>query len=404
MNRHEAPKTRLMDGFPPAPQNQVTLANWQDPPFNRWSFRNVRNLLPSANIWRGDGPPAALPAAPRDLGAVAFDDREGRRMTVGDMIREGYTDGFMVLHEGKVLVERYGNGMTPDQPHLLMSVSKSLTSAAAGILAHRGVLDVERPVVDILPELAGTGYEGATLRHLLDMTVGADYSEDYEDPDCDERGLEAATGWRPQDARPGDPDTLYAHAGTVRPGGAHGTAVHYISINTDVIGWVLERLSGQPFAELFSEAVWQPMGAEFDAYVTLDKHGAPLTDGGICITLRDFARFGQLHLQGGDYNGRSIVPGEWIADFRENGDRDAWAKGDLAEDTTAIWYRSMWYLLDEDHGAYCGRGINGQMIYVDPAASVVVAKFSSHPRPLDRKLFDDMTRACQAIGRELMGG
>jgi len=395
--------SRLMAGFPPPAEKQVTLANWQDPPYNRWAFRNVRNLIPTANVWRGGGTASPLPAAARDLDRIPYEDCTGRTTSVGDMLEEGFTDGFMVIHEGTVLAERYLNGLTPDQPHLLMSVSKSVTSALAGILVQRGLLEVGRAVSDILPELAGTGYEGASVRHLLDMTVGTDYSEDYEDPASDVRGLDFAAGWRPREERADADDNIRDHARTVRPGAAHGEVFHYVSINTDVLGWVLERVSRQPLASLLSEFVWQPMGAEFDAYITVDRYGAPMADGGLCASLRDLARFGLMHLHGGALGGRQIVPAEWIADIRENGDREAWAKGDFADSLDGVCYRSKWYLMNEDHGAYCGIGVHGQTVYVDPAASMVIAKFSSQPRPVDDKLFNDMFRAFHAIGRELAG-
>ncbi|MFP6745788.1 MAG: 6-aminohexanoate hydrolase, partial [Alphaproteobacteria bacterium] len=131
----------LMSEFPPSADRQVTWKNFQDPPFSRWGFCNIRRLLPTADVWRGDGPVAALEAAPRDLDGIAFEDRDGRAMTVAQMFAESYSDGFIVLHHGAIVTERYFNGFQPHQPHLLMSVTKSFVGSLTGILVERGMLD-----------------------------------------------------------------------------------------------------------------------------------------------------------------------------------------------------------------------------------------------------------------------
>lgn len=162
----------LMRGFPPPAEMQVTLANWREPPYNRWAFRHVRQLVPSAAVSRGEGP--ALPPAPRDLSSVAFVDKGGSEVSVDQMLAATYTDGFVVLQDGHLVAEAYDNGLTPDRPHILMSVTKSVAASLTGILADRGLLDPDALIVDLLPEVAGSAYGDATIRHLLDMTVGID--------------------------------------------------------------------------------------------------------------------------------------------------------------------------------------------------------------------------------------
>jgi CubicO group peptidase (beta-lactamase class C family) len=386
----------LMRGFPPALDRQVTIANMQEAPYSRWAFRNMRRLLPSAQVWRGTGPVTELPVAPVDLGDIAFEDKEGRTLSVKQHLDEGYTDGFVVLHEGAIVAERYGDGVEAHEPHLLMSVTKSFAGSLAGILVERGLMSPDDLVTDIVPEVKGSAYDGARLRHVLDMTVGMDFNEDYEDPESDVGLLDVAAGWRPY--REGAPDGLRAYIATMRPAGEHGTTFHYVSTNTDLLGWILERVAGTDFASLLSAEIWQPMGAEFDAYITLDRYGAPQTDGGLCVTTRDLARFGLMHQRGGVLNGRRIVPESWIRDFRENGDAAAWDRGNFAEMMPGCHYRSKWYTdLKDDHHPFMGIGVHGQMVFIDPAASVVVARHSSHPRPVEEKFFDDMERAFKAI-------
>ena len=392
----------LMQGFPPEAGEQVTIANMQEGPFNRWAFRNMRRLLPSANVWRGDGEVAELPVSPVHLDDVEFESASNGTTTVEEMLDRGFTDGFVVLHEGAIVSERYAAGVEPNEPHLLMSVTKSFAGSLAGIVAGRGLLSPEDLVTDIVPEVAGSAYDGARVRHVLDMSVAMDYDEDYENPDSDVALLDVAAGWRPP--REGAPDNLRDYIGTMRKAGEHGVAFHYVSTNTDLLGWILERVSGVDFATLLSREIWRPMGAEFDAYVTLDRLGAPQTDGGLCVTTRDLARFGQLHLQQGVMNGRRIVPGEWIRDFRENGDPEVWDRGNFAELLPGFHYRSKWYTDRRDpHRPCLGLGIHGQFLFVDPVAGVVIAKHSSHPRPVDEAYFDDTERAFKAISRALAG-
>ena len=190
-----------MAGVPPfPPASLVTLGNWQEPPFNRWAFQHIRELIPTARISRGHGRPLRLPRAERDLNSLRF--RSGaRELTVGEVLAETYTDGFLVLHRGKIVTEQYFNGMAPDTPHLLMSVSKSVVSSVAGILASRGQLDVSAQVEKVVPELAGTSFEGATVQHLLDMRAGTHFDESYDDPEADVRTYERVYLHRPGAAR-----------------------------------------------------------------------------------------------------------------------------------------------------------------------------------------------------------
>lgn len=392
--------TDLMKTFPAADDRQVTIANMQEGLYNRWAFRNLRRMLPTGNVWSGDGAPSELSVAPIHLDDIAFVDKDGAMSSVKQMLDEGYTDGFVVLHQGAIAAERYGDGVEAHEPHLLMSVTKSFAGSLTGILIERGLLSPDDLVTDIIPEVAGSAYDGALLRHVLDMTVGMDYSEDYEDPMSDVALLDVAAGWRP--ARENAPDNLRTYIATMRKAGKHGEAFHYVSTNTDLLGWILERVSGTDFATLLSCEIWQPMGAEFDAYITLDRLGAPQTDGGLCVTTRDLARFGQLHLQNGVMNGRRILPESWIRDFRENGDAEVWDRGNFAADMPGHHYRAKWYTdLTDPNRPFYGIGIHGQSVFVDPVAGVVCAKHSTHPAPVDPKLFDDMFRAFKAISHAL---
>ena len=197
--------TGLMTGFPPAPEAQVTLANWQDPPYSRWAFRHMRELIPSHPIPAGpDGPggTALLPAAPWPLPDPQVGRIDGSTATAAEVFADTYTDALVVLKDGQLVAERYDAGMTAATPHLLMSVSKSLVGCVAGVLADRGLLDPAAPVTAYVPEAGDSGYAGATVRHLLDMRTGVAFRETYAELDAEVRVMERSMGWRP--AQPGE--------------------------------------------------------------------------------------------------------------------------------------------------------------------------------------------------------
>lgn len=394
-----------MVGTPPSGDGLVTLANWQDPPFNRWGFQHVRDLIPTARIAHGDGSAWRLPRAERDLGDLRFRSSR-RRLTIDQMMEETATDGFLVLHRGRIVMERYFNSMTPSTTHLLMSVSKSITSTLAGILIGRGELDPEAEVPSIVGELAGTSFDGCSVQHLLDMRSGTKFDETYDDPKADVRVYEQVYLWRPRTARrlPADATAYFA---TLKNASEHGGPFDYRSVLTDVLAWVIERSAGCRFAELVSRELWQPMGAEFDAEVTVDGHGNPMADGGICTSLRDLARFGQLFLNGGMRGRRRIVPSAWIRDVvhgasdgadvfeRDDAELRRWPQG--------AHYRDKWWVYDPSAPIYQGLGINGQRVMVHGPAGVVVAKFSTWADALDPGHSILELDACLAIADELAG-
>jgi CubicO group peptidase (beta-lactamase class C family) len=380
----EAPAPALMTGAPPFPeQSRVTLANWQDPPFNRWAFQHIRELIPTARIARGEGPARPLPRAERDVLGLRFQD-SGRELSVAELLAETYTDGFLVLHQGQVVAEHYFNGLAPDVPHLLMSVSKSVTSAVAGVLAGRGELTVSARVEEIVPELGGTSFEGATVQDLLDMRAGTRFDESYDNPEADVRTYERVYLWRPDNGQPRPADAL-GYFATLTNDGPHGGPFRYRSILTDVLAWVIERAAGARLHQLIARELWQPMGAEFDAEITVDAHGNPMADGGICATLRDLARFGQLYLQRGRIGDRVIVPGAWIDDTVRGAPdgAQAFVDGDHPPGyLPGAHYRNCWWVRDPGIPFYQASGINGQNVFVHVPSQTVVAKLSTWPTAL----------------------
>jgi CubicO group peptidase (beta-lactamase class C family) len=392
---------RLMAGFPPAPESQVTLANWQDPPFNRWAFRHMRELIPSHAI--PAGPPASLPGGPSlDLDDPAVTRLDGSTSSVADVLAGTYTDAFLVVHEGQVAAERYYAGMTASTRHLVMSVSKSILSCVAAVLTDRGLLDLQAPVTTYVPEVGDSGYADATIRDLLDMRTGVAFRETYTDADAEVRVMERSMGWRPP--RPGDPAGTYPYLATLGRAGPHGGEFSYRSADSDMLGWACERASGVRVADLISGLIWQPIGAEHDAEITCDPLGSAVPDGGISATAGDLARFGQMLVDDGAAQGRTVVPQAWLADARhpEPGIREAFARTDNEYVLPGGWYRSQFWVIPGPGGpVLVCLGIHGQLIYADRAARTVVVKLSSWPDAQNTAYLLDTLRSCAAVAERL---
>jgi CubicO group peptidase (beta-lactamase class C family) len=365
----------------------ITSANWYWGPGNRWSYRNTRRIFPSADIPRGDGPVVRLAHRLRDLDDITFTHpTSGVTMSIREMYAATDTDAFLVLKDGQILTERYFNGMLPEEQHLLMSVSKSVLGALTGIIVAQGRLDPQAPITHYIPELQGSAYEGATVRNLLDMSVGMDFDENYASKTSDLYRLDEAAGW--VERGPNADAGLHRYLSTLtRRLGAHGSTFRYASPHADAMAWVLERATNTDYAQLLSQELWSKLGAERDAYVLLDAYQAAYADPGINTTLRDLGRFAQMMLQNGMYNGRQIVPRDWIQDIRHAGDPQAWKNSPAYASLGKRLgyqngsYRSFWYVADPRMGRYCAIGLAGQLIVVDPATNIVIVKFSSHAEP-----------------------
>jgi CubicO group peptidase (beta-lactamase class C family) len=391
----------VMAGFPPPPERRVSLENWDQPPFNRWTFQRVRQVIPTREVSRGTEPACLLEGEPRDLDHVSFETVQGRTATLAQLLEETFTDGFLVLHRGKVVTERYFNGMQPATLHLSQSVAKTVVGTVAGILIHRGTLDPDAPLTRYVPELERCGYGDARLRHLLDMASGVRFTEDYGHPDSDMTKLDVASGWRPNTSGEA-PDSIYDLALTLPKECEHGTRFQYRSIETDVISWCMERATGLHLTELVGRELWAKLGAEWDACFTVDRAGTALSDGGFNATLRDYARFGQTILQDGRFNGGQIVPAEWVAACR-SGDNALFGEPHRSHFPNGA-YRNKWWIKDVSARVTMALGVFGQMIYVDPDAALVAVKLSTWPGYLNPEFNLDTIRAVEAVAAALNAG
>jgi CubicO group peptidase (beta-lactamase class C family) len=370
----------VMQGFPPPPDKIVRFGDGSSSrfPATRWAFSHVRELVPTATVWRGDGPVAALPRAERDLGGLAVTTWDGKAITLSEALALTYTDGVLVLHKGRIVYEKYFGAGAAQRPHIAYSVTKSFVGTLAAVLAAQGKLDPEAGVTKYVPELKGSAYGDATVRQVMDMLIGVKFSENYADPTAEVWDYARAGGMAPLRPDYQGPKTFYDFLVRLEKQGAHGEGFSYKTANAEVLAWIVKRASGQSMAELLSSMIWQKLGAESDAYFMVDSIGTESGGGGLNTTLRDLARFGEMIRNNGRFNGRQIIPAAAIADIEKGGDKALFVKAGYA--TLKGWsYRDMWWITHNEHGAFIARGIYGQAIYIDPKAEMVIVRYASHP-------------------------
>ncbi len=349
-------------------------------PQMRWSVANFRQLMPTVNVSRGLGESSLLERqSSNEIDALTFVPLGGGEpMTWQQSLQANYTDGIIILHRGKLVYERYFGVLKPQGQHAAMSITKTFTGTLAALLVAEEKLDPERLVADYVPELAASGFGDASVRQLMDMTTGIHFSEDYADPKAEVWAHAAAGNPLPKPADYQGPRTYYEFLQTVKPQGRHGEAFHYRTANSDALGWVIARVSGQNVAQLLSERIWSRLGAEQDAYMSVDSIGTPFAGGGLNASLRDLVRFGEMMRNEGRYNGTQILPPEIVADIRGGANRDDFAKAGYR--LLPGWsYRNMWRVSHNGHDAFMARGVHGQALYIDPLAEMVIARFASHP-------------------------
>lgn len=384
------------------------LGNWMEAPHNRAAFQRTREIVPTALITRNGGDVFELSRQPVALEHVAFapNGTGSTPITWGDHLDRSFADGVCVVHHGQVVFERYFNGMTDRTPHLLMSVSKSFCGAALGIAIGRELLGADDLVTEIAPELAGTSLDGATVGHVIDMTAGTGFVEDYDDysdPSGDVPLIEYErhAGYRPLGNRV--PTGVLGHFRTYPLERPHGEWFSYRSPLTNIAARVLEVVHGLPYPDIVSRDLWTPLGMEHDADIMLDPLGQAVVEGGMSCTLRDLARFGLAYLGHGSVGGRNVLPTAWIDDTRwaDDENRRAFSAGPEASDP-GPWtsYRNAWWI-ERPGEVMSGLGIFGQYCWVDRAADVVIARCSTYPTALPTHLGLETLHGFRAIADHL---
>lgn len=372
-----------MQGFPPAADKRIMHpdSNFFSFPKLRWTVCHFRELLPTVEVSRGLAAPHSLPYAldTDAIDALSFMPLGATEsMTWQQSLAANYTDGLIVLHRGHVVYEHYSGCLNERGQHGAMSVTKSMTGLLAEILVAEKRLDEHALVESIVPELSNSAFASATVQQVMEMTTALAYSEDYADPNADIWRYSAAASPLPKPSDYQGPNGYFEYLQTVQAAGEHGHAFGYKTINTDALGWIISRVTGQKINELLSDRIWSKIGTEQSAYMTVDALGTPFAGGGLSAGLRDMARVGQLLLDDGIWQGQPVIPKQAIARIRQGGSKEAFSKAGYVNLPGAS-YRGMWWVFHNPHGAYAARGVHGQTLYIDPTAEMVIVRFASHP-------------------------
>ena len=391
LGAEEPTKTTVMDGFPPTRESQATMQNYREHPFNQWTFRNAGAPLNVVMIPR-EGKIRELPG-PTQPGLADFmvTDVGGKIMGLDTLFSTNYADGLVVVKGGDLLHESYFNQFNGHAQHLWFSMSKSLVSSALGLLVAEGKVDLTASPVKYIPELKGSGFERVSLQNVLDMASSIDFKETYTDVSSDFAVHYAPAlnlGWLKgaADVQPDSANIYGVHdflAKFIKPDTQRkpGDNFDYNSSNADVLGWIIARVSGQPFQDYIQQNIWSKLGAEHDAYIAVDRAFMPAVTGGMNSTTRDAARFGMMIRDRGQINGEQVIPSNCVdatLDITDKLRSNMKANMNYGSEPWSA-YHNMWWLLDETKGEYCAVGIHGQVIYINRAADTVMVWFSSQP-------------------------
>lgn len=324
------------------------------------NFSGMGAMFHTAPIPRS-GPVRALPAAPRPL-PERFAGPDGPLETAAFLERTA-TTSLLVLRAGAIEHEDYRLGTGPEDLRISWSVAKSVLATLIGIALDEGAIrSLDDPVTDYAPALKGSAYDGATLRHVLTMSSGVAFDEDYLDfwSDINRMGRELALG--------GSLDAFAAGLG--ERAGPPGAARRYVSIDTHVIGMVLAAATGRSVADFLAEKLWARIGAEADGIYLTDAHGSAFVLGGLNLRTRDYGRFGLMVLEGGAWDGARIAPADWVAAMTA-------PQAPPSAEPSDLGYGFQWWLPGGADGEAYAVGVYGQFVWIDRKAGVVIVKTSA---------------------------
>lgn len=392
----------LMQGFPPPPEYRIHIGNWQEYPQKIWSFQHTRELFPTRRL-QPIGAVWQLPSAPLALDDLQVGTAQAPQ-TWPQMLAAAHTDAVLVLHRGRIVDERYLNGMKPETAHLMFSATKSMVGLMAATLVAEGKLDERAKVGTLLPELAGSAWADATVRQVLDMTDGVRFNENYTDPKSDIFAYVGAMGWAPQYNSPTDPSGILNMLPTLKSlhDEPRGTAFRYRSPATDVTAWIAARAANQSVSAWLQQRLWSRLGMEYDGSFMLDPLGTEVSFAGMSASLRDLGRLGQMLLQRGRLGEQQIIPASVVDELIRGGDPRAFEAAKMPH--RPGWsYRAQWWVNPQPPRSFAAMGAFGQRLYVFPDHDTVIVMFGSHPQPVaalvdipHRRAFDALLARLQA--------
>ncbi|MFC4102386.1 serine hydrolase domain-containing protein [Paenibacillus xanthanilyticus] len=371
--------------------------------FIRRAMLHSNQFRPTVSVKRGSGQPAALIQDPKPMDDLVFTDDQGHTTTLAEVLGANHTDAFLVMHQGRIVYEKYF-GMEPLLQHGLASVTKSFVGTLVGMELYEGRIKASDRVDQYIPELAESAFGDATIQQLLDMQISCEYPVYFPEADYidNQRNLLlTAIGTIPAKEGYSGPRTIRQYLASIKKKQDHGTAFSYSNGPTETLAWFLSRVSSKSLADLLSEQIWSKLGAEEDAYFVVDAESTEQACGGLHVSLRDAARFAEMMRNDGWFNGHEIVPKPVIDEIRKGANADLFAASMRSHPRSGFAYHNQWWITNNRFGSYEANGLYGQRIHIAPRAEMVIVQFSTHPGHSDEtaRLF---ARAFEAIANHLI--
>lgn len=393
---------KIMQGSPPPQKYQVSLENWRKYPHCKWSFSNVRDLIPTAIISESRNRKIDFNKNLVDLNALVI-NHKGMKSNLLSILKKCDTDAFLVMQKGILKYEFFDNFTKENTPHIIFSLSKSITSLLTGILVSQKVINLDSPVSTIIEETKGSAYEHATVRNVLDMNIASRFVEDYTGNEQIFKDYRASTGWDiPKQTKELNFLGLHDFLSKLPTSDLeHGRKYHYCSPHSDLLGWIIERASGKKYYKIMSELLFEPAGTIHQSYVTVDKWGASRAAGGISISPYDLLIISELVRCYGIKNNDEIIPSSWIEDIQSHKNNKCYLNQDNLERFPNGNYRSKWYQTGFNDNEFCGIGIHGQNIWINPNKELTIIRMSSAADPINIKTEELMFEVFEEIGKTL---
>ena len=323
------------------------------------NFINMDKVFPSKPI-KASSNPHIFNVRTFDL--PEFYELEGKQHNLAEALDYFKSDGLIVLQNGDLIYENYWQGNSQNQPHISWSVAKSFLSALIGIAYHDGLIeDLNDPITKYLEDFQATGYANIPVKDILQMSSGIIFNEDYADYNSDinkfARALAQGTSMRD-------------FAKKLENGKEPGTFNHYVSIDTQMLAMLLEEVTGKTVSQNLEEKIWTKIGMENDAYYMVDDTGMEWALGGLNATLRDYAKFGLLYLNKGTWNGKQIVPEDWV-NASHSLKEPHLQPGDNELSSNTWGYGYQWWLTGDESPLAVGLGYGNQILVIIPEKNIV---------------------------------
>ena len=326
------------------------------------NFRSVAEFWPTRSLTQAKVPYIYTYGDSLNVpSSFAYNDQ---KLGTQQFLKDSWTTGLIVIQNDEIALEDYYLGNSAVTQNISWSMAKSFISALIGIAVNEGhIKSIEQSVDAYATSLGGSGYEGVSIKNVLQMSSGVAFNEDYGDfySDINRWGRDFSLG-----------NSQDAFAATLKNDIEPGTVNHYVSINTHVLGMVLTQATGRSITDYMQEKLYNPMGMEHDGLWIIDGQGMEMALGGLNLTLRDFAKLGSLYLHDGTFNGQQIVPASWVADSRTMDQPHLLPGNDFG-------YGYQWWMVGGDSGEFMAMGVYGQYIYINPETNTVIVKNSANP-------------------------